>query len=147
MAGNKRPRKAYKPRAAINYFMRVDACVGPLLEWFDDVLVRGRTMVNAKNERCLVIDGGTLPVAEAIETMTDVAEHYHSQGHAPFAFDVLAKVGSQNKYGMLMNEADLRGAEAQLKGLRAALLKLKREDLAAVIRAAHIRVLMQKAVS
>lgn len=147
MAKNNKPRKPYRPRDVVNYFMRIDACVGPVLEWFDVVLNRGQTYVNGRNERCLVIDGGTLPVWEAIETMTDLAEHYHSQGHAPFAFDALVKVGNQDKYGMVLNEVDVRAAELQLRTLRAALLKLKREQLAAVIRATHIRVLMQKAVA
>ena len=62
---------------------------------------------------------------------TQDANYYahHAQGHAPFAFDALVKVGNQDKYGMVLNEVDVRAADMQLRALRAALLKLKREQL------------------
>ncbi|AXF86796.1 hypothetical protein DTO96_102552 [Ephemeroptericola cinctiostellae] len=142
---NVKPRrnKPYTPRHVVNYFIRLNNSLSPMIEWLSEVVRTNESIVNRRGDYVIVIGGGYLKAWEGMETLTDIADHYHARGFKTVGTDAIERLKKFAKAGMPLPPADVQAALDQTLQLRDALLRTGAASIKRIIDDTHTRVLLQ----
>ncbi len=135
--------KPYVPRKVVNYFIRLNNSLSPMIEWLSEVIKTNESIVNRHGDYVIVIGGGYLKAWEGMETLTDIADHYHARGFKTVGTDAIERLKRYAKAGMPLPPSDVQAALDQTLQLRDALLRTGAKSIKQIIDDTHTRVLMQ----